>query len=387
MPLPLSDVRALYPHAQHQLYLNHAAISPFSTPVMTALEGYLHQRHLGEIENYYFMLPRIAELRALLARLVGAQAEDIAFAPNTSFGLNLLATGLDWRPGDRILLNTLEFPANVYPFLNCKRLGVEVDFVAPRNHVIHLEDLAAAITPRTRLLSISFVQFLTGQRHDLVALGRLCRERGVLFCVDGIQGLGAAGLDVEAMNIDFLASGGHKWLMGPQGQGFVYIRPQLLEQLTPAMVGWLSVQNAWQLLDFEMLLRPDAARLETGTFNGMGLMGLHAALQVFARWPLHQITEQVLDLSGFLIRGLKSLGLEVITPEDPAARLGIVTCLYPEADRLRQALEQRRIQISAREDKYLRFSPHYYNSREEIVAVLGILKERLQPPRQSFGMW
>lgn len=387
MTLPLNEVRALFPHTHNQIYLNHAAISPYSTHVVEALEDFIRQRHLDEIENYFFMLPRIQKLRQLLADYLGAEAANIAFTPNTSAGLNLLATGLDWQPGDRILLNPLEFPANVYPFLNLQRQGVEIDYVEPVNHVLSLEDIAAAITPRTRLLSISQVQFLTGQRVDLHALGQLCRDNNILFCVDAIQALGATNVDVKAMNIDFLASGGHKWLMGASGQGFVYVAPHLLEQLTPAMVGWLSVDDAWNLLDYRLELRPDAARFETGSFNALGLTALLAAMEVFSRWPTADITAQVLDLSGFLIRGLRPLGLDVITPEAPEARLGIVTCLHPEADRIRLALEQQQIKISAREGKYLRFAPHFYNTREELMTMLTALREILQPSRPSFLMW
>lgn len=388
MSLPLNEVRALFPHTRNQIYLNHAAISPFSTHVVAVLDDYIRQRHLDEIENYHFMLPRIAELRERLAALIRGQAADIAFVPNTSFGLNLLASGLDWRPGDRILLNTLEFPANVYPFLHCQRLGVEVDFVKPReNYLITLEDIAAAITPRTRLLSISYVQFLTGQRHDLIALGELCRQHGMLFCVDVIQGLGAADLDVQAMQIDFVAAGGHKWLMGPQGQGFVYIRPELLEQLTPAMVGWLSVQNPWQMLDYDLTLRPDAARFETGTFNALGLSGMLAAQQVFARWPMAGITAHILDLSGFLIQGLQELGFRLLTPADPGQRLGIVTCEHPDAERLHQSLDALRIRTSFREGRFLRFSPHFYNTRSELSLVLSELRKLLGKPGHAFQPW
>jgi cysteine desulfurase/selenocysteine lyase len=385
MSLPLDEVRSLFPHTQSQIYLNHAAVSPYSTPVVAALHDYIEQRHLKEIENYFFMLPRIIKLREFLAKMVGGSPEGIAFVGNTSMGLNLLATGLDWQAGDRILLNSLEFPANIYPFLNCRRFGVEIDFVEPLDHVLRLEDIAAAITPRTRLLSVSQVQFLTGQHLDLAALGQLCRDQGLIFCVDAIQALGATALDVEALGIDFLATGGHKWLMGAQGQGFVHIRPDLLERLTPAMVGWLSVEDPWNLLDYQMTLRPDAARYELGTFNALGMTAMLAAQEVFARWPMAQITEQILDLSGFLIEGLVNLGLEVITPLEQ--RLGIVTCLHPDAEAIRLALEAQNIKASAREGRYLRFSPHFYNTRGELAQVLSALRAILNPERGSYQLW
>jgi selenocysteine lyase/cysteine desulfurase len=353
--------------------------------VVEALQEFIQQRHLEKIENYHFMLPKLQQLRDSFARLVNGRAQDIAFVPNTSAGLNLLATGLDWRPGDRILLNSLEFPANVYPFLNCQRLGVEVDFVAPREHLLRLEDIAAAITPRTRLFSISQVQFLTGQRMDLAAISALCKQHGIIFCVDGIQALGASHLDVQALGIDFVASGGHKWLMGAQGFGFVYVSPELLPQLQVAQVGWLTVEDAWNMLDYHLKLRPDAARFETGSFNALGLTVQLASQQVFERWPQAQITQQVLDLSAYLIEGLQNLGLEVITPIQQ--RLGIVTCLHPEAERLMRELAAQQIHVSMREGRYLRFSPHYYNSTQELAKTLERLRGLLGLGPKYYQLW
>lgn len=377
MPLDLSHVRALYPHSTTQIYLNHAAISPYATPVVQALEDFIADRHTGEIEIYHKLQPRIQKLRAGLAQRVGREPEQIAFVGNTSAGLNLLTSGLDWRAGDRILLNPLEFPSNVYPFLNLQRLGVVIDWVQPRDMYLHLDDFAAALTPQTRLLSISAVQFLTGQRHDLGALGEICRANDTLFCVDGIQALGACWFDLAALKIDFLASGGHKWLMGAQGQGFVAMSPDLLQYLQSPQVGWLSVQNAWDMLDYQLELRPDAARYELGTFNALGLTALGAALDVFGRFESADITAQILDLSAYLVTELRARGLDLITPEAASERLGIVTFRHPEANRLQQGLLAAGITVSARENRYLRFSPHYYNTRDELHQALMVLDSLL----------
>ncbi|MGV3526797.1 MAG: aminotransferase class V-fold PLP-dependent enzyme [Candidatus Sericytochromatia bacterium] len=377
MPLDLTRVRALYPHSDTQIYLNHAAISPYSTPVVQALEAFMTDRHTGEIEIYHKLQPRIQHLRAALAQRVGRAPEQIAFVGNTSAGLNLLTSGLDWRAGDRILLNPLEFPSNVYPFLNLQRLGVIIDWVQPRDMYLHLDDFAAALTPQTRLLSISAVQFLTGQRHDLGALGEMCRANDTLFCVDGIQALGAHWFDLATLKIDFLASGGHKWLMGAQGQGFVAMSPELLQYLQSPQVGWLSVQNAWDMLDYQLELRPDAARYELGTFNALGLTALAAALEVFGRFESADITAQILDLSAYLVTELRARGLDLITPEAASERLGIVTFRHPEANRLQQGLLAAGITVSARENSYVRFSPHYYNTQTELAEALSVLDSLL----------
>lgn len=374
MALPLKDIRALFPHTQTQIYLNHAAVSPLSTPVKQMLQVYLQDRSTGSIENYPSVVSRMQTLRESLAYFIGTpHPEQIALVQNTSSGINLLAAGLDWQPGQRVLLNAMEFPANVYPFLALKSQGVEVDIVPARDGTIELEDLAAAIRPETRVLSISWVQFLSGQRMDLKALGQLCKQHGVIFCVDGIQALGAAHLNVVDLGIDVFVAGGHKWLMGLQGQGFAYIAPWLLPQLKMSQVGWLSVEDAWELLDYKLVLRPDATRYDLGTPNAIGQAALLAALKVFGRYEQAEITEHVLNLSSFLVEELQRRQLKLLTPMQSDQRLGIVTCEHHKAPEIHQALENKGIKASVREGRYLRFSPHFYNSIFELEQMFPIL--------------
>lgn len=367
--------RLLYPYLNSGLvYMNHAAISPMSQPVTAALQEYIHQCSTTDVENYFAFQPTLAETRHWLAELLHTQPEHLAWVANTSTGLNILATGLAWQPGERILINPLEFPANVYPFLNCQRLGVAVDFVQPRGHYLALEDFAAALTPRTRLLSVSYVQFLTGQRMDLQALGQMCKENGTLFCVDGIQALGATDVDVNACQIDFLASGCHKWLMGPQGLGFVYIRPELLAQLQPAYAGWTSVVDEWNMLDYNLTFKPSALRYELGTLNFMGIAGFHAALDVFRQVGMAGITEHISCLSEALHVQLTDLGLDVITPAAASDRLGIVSFISREPKALFQHLLQSGVEISLR-GEYLRFSPHFYNTLDEVEQAVTVIRD------------
>ena len=361
-------LRAAFSHTQDQLYFNHASVSPFSRPVLEAVQAYAQERHLDCIENYEPLMARMEALRERLALLVGATTQDIALVSNTSAGLSLLANGLDWKPGDRVLFNNLEFPSNVYPFLNLCARGVQVDFVAHRDYYVSIADILDALTPQTRVLSISHVQFLTGQRHDLEALGKICAERDILFCVDAIQSLGAATVDVNDMHIDFLATGGHKWLMGPQGQGFVYMRPELRQALKPVDVGWLSVDDAWELLDYRLQLRSDAARYELGTPNGMGITALLAARTFYDSFDSQGWMEHVLSLSSALWKGFAQRGLMPLTPESEAERLGIVTVPYAGADALQAALAQKNVRVASREQRFLRVSPHGYNSHEDIDA-------------------
>ncbi len=377
MVFALEQIRAQFPHTQNQIYLNHAAISPLSSGVLAASQDYLLGRHTTLIENYHVLVQELEALRAKLGSLVGVKSTSIALTQNTSSGLNIVAQDLKWQAGDRILLNTLEFPSNIYPFLNLEQQGVIIDWAEPEDYYLSLEAIAAKITPRTRLLSISYVQFLTGQRIDLKALGALCQQHDILFCVDAIQGLGASQMNLQDAQIDFLACGGHKWMMALQGLGFVAISDRLLAQLTPSQTGWLSVLDSWELLDYQLNLRPDAARYELGTPNGIGIRALTAALNCFEQASWSAIESQILSLSGFLIQSLQRLGLTVITPVAAAERLGIVTCLHPQADAIQAQLAAEQIFCSAREGKYLRFSPHWYNTQTELEQMLQILEPLL----------
>lgn len=374
MTLDLDEVRHLYPHTQEQIYFNHASISPVSTHALAQMQIYLQERHHDSVENFQQMIPRMEALRARIARYINAEGpENIAFVGNTSTGLNLLAAGLKWRSGERIVLNNMEFPANIYPFLQLRRQGVELEIVPAAKGYVSLEHLADAITEETRVLSVSAVQFLSGQRMPLAQLGSVCQAHQVLFCVDGIQALGAQRLDVQALGIDFLATGGHKWLMGLEGLGFVYIAPALLENLEMAHVGWLSVDDAWELLDYDLRLRADAARFELGTPNFIGMMALNAALESFEHFGYEAVENQVLDLSDALVDALQARGLGLMTPLAREERLGIVTFEHERAELLHAELQRQRVFTAAREGRYLRFAPHYYNCLEEVERLFGIL--------------
>jgi cysteine desulfurase/selenocysteine lyase len=207
----IAESRKYFPYLNSgMIYMNHAAVSPLATPVVEAIDKFLYLKSYTEIENYKDYLKLIAETKYDIGELINCKPDRIAFVDNTSNGLNILAQGLDWKYADRIILNDLEFPSNVYPFLNLKTYGIEIDFVKSKNGVVFYEDIEKAVTEKTRLLSISYVQFLTGYRADLERIGELCRRKGIIFCVDSIQGLGAVALDVQKCKIDFVANGCQK---------------------------------------------------------------------------------------------------------------------------------------------------------------------------------
>ena len=367
------EFRALFPAYRQGIYMDHAAVSPFSTLARDQLLVYWKRRaglQEGVEEELMAMRDR---LKGDIAAFIGAPSGDgIALVPNTSTGLNIVASGLPWKRGDRVLLNTLEFPANIYPFLNLERLGVRVDWIRPRDGRISVEAVAKALRPRTRLLSVSFVQFLNGFRADLEAIGKLCRERGVWFVVDGIQGLGAVPLDVKKCPIDALASGGAKWLMWPMGTGFLYCAPELLKAVHPAHAGWLAVKDAWNFREYKLDFLETAEKFEGATLNWMGLAVAHRMLREFLALGRERIWERVRALSTRLLEGCEDLGLEIVTPKEPEHRSGIVTIHVPDAENVHRRLNRAGVIVSLREG-LLRISPHCTNTPEDVERLLAIL--------------
>ncbi len=357
------------------IYLNHAATGPLSTRVVAAVDEYLRQRSETQIDNYMKFQPILTETRSYAAKLVNATADRIAFFDNTTNAINLLAAGLEWNPGDRIILNDIEFPANVYPFLNLKRLGVEIDFVGNREGRILTEDVEAKITPRTKLLSISHVQFLSGFRADLPALGELCRTRGVIFSVDAIQSAGVVPIDVQRIKIDFLATGAQKLLLCPQGIAFAYVSNETQERLRQAYLGWTSIKNFFgEFTRYRLDLDDDARRYENGTLNNMGITALHESLATLLEVGIGSIEEHVLDLNDRLIAELGPLGMKAYVDGDRASRAGIVSIKVSNADAYIARLAESKIQVAVRQG-LIRVSPHFYNTGEEILTLVDNLKQ------------
>ncbi len=374
--MTLAALRAHFPHTEHQTYLNHAAVSPMSRPVRDAIDAYVAERHGADpnapIENFDAFRPLMVETKEWAAEVLGTNPERIEFVPNTSTGLNVLARGLDWQEGNRIAVPDGTFPANVYPFLNLEKQGVEVDFVPTDEGVYTVDDVERTLRPETRLLSVSWVHFLSGFRVDLEALGALCESRDVIFCVDAIQGLGALQIDVEAAGIDFLATGGHKWLMAAQGAGLLYCNEALQDRLRPP-TGWLHGPVDWEHLDnYDLTFHDDARRFRTGTLNSVGVAALHAALGLYLDAGPAWCEERVLDLSTTLADELTARGFSRYGTDDPARASGIVTVAPDAPETLFDHLKERGITGAVRNRK-LRFAPTYYNDASDLDAVLDAI--------------
>ncbi|MCZ7601981.1 MAG: aminotransferase class V-fold PLP-dependent enzyme [Melioribacteraceae bacterium] len=374
--MTIKQIRETFPHINTgRIYFNHAAIGPLSIPVKDKLHQYLEERSSGSIENLGMLLEASSSAKKQLAKLLTAKKNRIAWTENVSAGLNILAQGIKWNPGDRIIINDLEFPSNVYPFLNLKQYGVEVDIVKSKNGKVDVEDYEKLITQRTKLISISAVQFLSGYRADLKSLGELCKSNNIIFCVDAIQATGVIKIDVEDCNIDFLAGGSHKWLMSLQGLGYIYIKPELMERINQKFVGWLSVDDEWNLLDYNLKLKDNASRFHLGTNSVIGIFALAQSLELFSEFGIDKIESYNLDNTKNFIEKLSNNNFNPILRDEPVNKLaGITTVKIENAESIYNKLKESKIDCSLREGK-LRFSPHFYNTKEEIDVVVEKLLE------------
>ncbi len=369
----VESYRRLFPVTERLAYLNHAACTPLPRPGTDALAQYwAEQGTEGTLsEPRYF--PVVDQAREKMAHLIGAEACEVGWVQNTSSALNMVAEGLEWREGENVVTVRGEFPANIYPWLGLARLGVETRLVEQRNHRVLFDDIAAAMDRNTRMLSISFVEFSSGFRNDLYALGQLCEERGALFTVDGIQGLGALQLDVHKAGIHFLGAGAHKWLMGPQGVGLFYVRRDVLGLLRPISANWLSVVSRDEYMTYGQAWREDNSRVEGSTYNVSGLVAFDAVLGMLLEVGLARIEERVLHLTMHLIEGLRSRGYTVVSPDGPGERSGVV-CFRAKGDpaELLHRAQERGIVVAVRVG-LVRVSPHFYNTEEEIDRFLSLL--------------
>ena len=297
--LTCEQSRKYFPHIKTGLkYFNHASVGPISSIVKEKVEHYLFERSESVIENYFETVPEVNSAKEKLSRLLNADSANVAWIDNVSNALNVLANGIKWNEGDQIILNDLEFPSNVYPFLNLQKQGVKVLFAKSEDGIIDLPKIEMLVSNKTKLISISLVQFLTGYRADVKTIGEFCKKNNIIFCVDGIQGAGVVQVDVKDCNIDFFAGGSQKWLMGLQGLSYFYISNKLLDQIEQKFVGWTSVKNAWNLLDYDLNLVESAEKFQNGTASRIGIIALNASLSLFEEIGYENIEKQILGNHG-----------------------------------------------------------------------------------------
>jgi selenocysteine lyase/cysteine desulfurase len=361
------NLEAEFPLARRVRYLDVAYQNILPLSVAAAMERFVREELVGggQPEEY----KRCAQPpRELFARLIGADAAEVAFIKSTADGLNIAANALPFEVGDNVIINDLEHPSNYYPWLNLRRRGVEVRVVPNEGGRLPVDSLLEAADGRTRALAISAVQYRNGLRSDLAALAQFCRPNGVALVVDAIQALGTVDLDVRALGVDILSCGGHKGLLGPYGVGGLYVRRDLIPTLFPAYLGGEGVAN-WDG-EGAPSLRDDAHRFEVGNYNYSGLIGLQAALELLLDVGMGAIERHVLDLNEPLVEAIRSRGLTLVSPFEPAERSSIVVFSLPDPERAAAFFEARDCRVSIRQGN-IRVSTHLYNSRDDIDHFLA----------------
>jgi cysteine desulfurase/selenocysteine lyase len=384
------DVRELrqlfFPITRTCVYLNHAANGPLPRPVVRTLHTYVDDTSTSGNINYERWSEYERGAHRRLASLMGVRPDQVALTASTGDGLMMVAGGLRWQAGDMVIGAESEFPSNVYPWLNLQEQGVQVHLVKMRENRIAVEDVLSSINERTRLVSLSLVEFSTGFRNDIATIARHCHERGVICGIDAMQALGALDVDAQALGVDYLAAASHKWLLSPQTTGILYIADDLLARLHTTRRGWFSVEKPFDFFNYEQPMKAGMARFEHSSPNRLPIMGLDAALGVFEciDGGMPAVEQRILGLAGHAIAGLERLGYPVVSPQAEGERSGIVCFkLHPErqdisTQQLVDELASRNIYAAARND-FVRISPHFYNTIEEIDMLLNALEEIKKP--------
>jgi selenocysteine lyase/cysteine desulfurase len=323
------------------------------------------------------VLGTMGDLRERIVKLINAASVDeIVLMPNTATGINTVAASLPLRPGDNVLVLDGDYPANIYPWQQLAYKGVLTKVVPQHQGGLDIERLVARIDKRTRVIALSTVMFATGFRNDLATVGQICKERGIFFAVDAIQSLGAFPMDVQALNIDFLAAGSQKWLLSAPGSGFLYVRKERLDELEPgAYVGAGSVVDFMNYLDYNLTAPPTADRFNLGTPNILGALALHASISLIQEVGIERVAQQITVLVDALINDLTERGYDLAASTAPEHRAGIVVAQMPDAPAVCARLEEAGI-IATPRGAGVRFAPHFYNTLEEIARVGEVLGDR-----------
>jgi cysteine desulfurase / selenocysteine lyase len=359
-----------FPVRRRLIYLNHAAVSPLCRAAADAMRWLADDAMEFGSLHYGQWMETYEGLRLATARLIGAHRNEIAIVKNTSEGIATVAQGLEWRPGDKIVAFREEFPANYYPWKRLEETGVGVEWLSYLDPLDRIDEACRG----ARLLAISFVQYLSGHRVDLEAIGEICRRHGCIYFVDAIQGLGAFPVDVRKMHIGALAADGHKWLLGPEGCGVLFVSQELQDSVRPIEFGWTNVAGYADYASRDMALRPDAGRYECGTLNTIGCYGLRASIEFLLEVGVEAVGPAVQKLGDQVAEGVQAKGYELLGNRSAANGAGIVSFRKPgrEAVEIVQKLKAAGVTAAPRQG-WVRVSPHFYISPDDIGRMLEAL--------------
>lgn len=358
--------RKLFPITDNYIYLDHSGVGPISTRVKNAIVEFIESSTNKSGFAYEKWMEKVDVCREVCAELVGASSEEIAFVKSTSHGISLVASGIDWKEGDNILIYRKEFPSNIYPWLNLERRGVEIKFIEGQGGEIGLEDIKMLVDSKTKLLSLSSVQYSNGFRADLKKIGEFCTENNILFFVDAIQSLGVIPMDVKKCNIDFLSADGHKWMLAPEGTGIFYCANEKSEVLSPALLGWKSIIDEANYGEINFELKENALKFEEGSLNVMGIVALGQAVSLLREVGISKIMRRVHDLGNYIIDHANKKGFEIKSSLDLTKRGGNVSFSGDfDHQELRDNLQKNNIMVNYRAGA-IRVSPHFYNNENEV---------------------
>jgi len=369
-------LRALFPVTERLNYLNHAAVSPPPSTTIAAVQSQLADVSKNGSVNFRNWIATKERTRTLLATMLGARPDQVAFMRNTSDGLSTVANGLRWHPGDNLVTFRNEFPSNIYPWLRLREaFGVEVRMAEERDGRIDLNELIGLIDAKTRLVAISQVQYASGFRADLERIGLAARAVDALLVVDVIQALGVVPIDVQSELVDVAAGACHKWLLTPEGVGFLYLSDRARERIQPTLVGWISVSDPDNYGNFSQGWNRGTLAWETGTGPAALIHGLEQSLKLLAETGSEQIRSHLETLTDYLCERLANRAYRIVSSRQPREKSQIV-CIQSTAGlsamNLYSHLKDRGIITAPRGDR-LRISPHLYNTSDEIEALVNAL--------------
>lgn len=374
-PLTASEsdaIRSQFPIFEKYVFLNAASLSPIPQTASVAITGVAQEIALSAYLGHEKWKTRVAETRKLAAGLVGGEEDEVAFIRNTSDGVSLVASGFPFAEGDEVVINDLEFPSNVYPWLNLRSKGVTVRIAKSVDGRVTPDIIAREITPKTKIVAISTVQYATGYRADLAALGQMARDRGFLLFVDAIQSLGALPMDVKNYGVDFLSCGGHKWLCAPEGIGVFYCAKERLDLLRLTRVGWNTVRDAYNFGNIDFTPKPSAGRFEEGTSNILGVYGLHESLKTLMSYGIERNEAHIFSLTTLLSESLRSRGYAIISPMGEGERSGIL--IFTAKDRNTNESIVKRLNAAGvlimERGAGIRVAPHFFNTAQDIQKLL-----------------
>ncbi len=372
----MQEIRQFFPITKSKVFMDHARLSPCSELVRREINRYLQER-IDRNGDWHHLYDRAIEAKKLFASLIKADINEIAFMSNTSQGINTIVNGLHIPDGSNVVTDNLEYPSVVYPWLSLqKRKNIRVRSVKAIDGVVHLEDVEQMVDDNTIAIAISHVEYQNGFRNDLKALSDIAHEHDAYLLVDAIQSVGALEVDVKNLGVDFLATGGYKWLLGPVGTAFLYVDKQYIESIDPIDTGWASPsrRNASSLNNKRLILSDNADRFEIGTFNAMGFVGLAASIKLLLDFGSSNVARRIMHLIDYLINHLMEKGVEIQSPLDSQYRSGILNVKVNHLESADEKLQSKDVYISAFPPlKGVRISPHFYNTEEEADLLINEL--------------